>query len=614
MIPFTVEIRILHINTLQELSLLRRILSLMVIIVILSTIPGSGTEGIGGDASTSLPFDDPSDSFTGISTEPPPALISEPAIQPAPEMQDFHEQNAEAPAESDCSIPALTVQGDWAGYVYGVYSESWEDDIEFVMLLRMQDEERGLLGFCAVMHDEDSRNMSDKGSGCASVCVSFISDNEIQIKVDNWFYRKKYNELNVFPQDFTICLNYYRAPGDTKDIDYEDPFYKMTPVPGYNNSSPDVIAGVSESGELFCFARISEEENLFPAWYHQYDGLNGCLEGVFGFGECGGDNINTSNVFVFPLDDGSFRLRYIYTEFGYPIMGDNGEWGIPEYTIDHDVGELSRMSTEYWVCVWYPGDDAKVVIASKRFTSFYKDWYIPDLVRVAQAKDWEDGFESVSMAIWPEDRYWDYLKIIMCKKLIYAAQEVIAGRFDGNPDKIYDFVEARYKPNTVKLDHYNPESDPNAYILRADLDMDGEEEVLIIRAYRRDGDEDKPLDSAQLIINGEVYFGLYGETVQPKIFTVDLNNNDNTIEFAIVFTQNNSCSFIRIFRYTSSWVTELTGIWGKLDNEFDGIGRIAEFPGDGSIVTYVPGDDGYKREVVYPDEQNESWLGSTRFY
>jgi hypothetical protein len=51
-----------------------------------------------------------------------------------------------------------------------------------------------------------------------------------------------------------------------------------------------------------------------------------------------------------------------------------------------------------------------------------------------------------------------------------------------------------------------------------------------------------------------------------------------------------------------------------MDNEFAGVGRIPEFPGDGSIVTYVPGEGGFVREVVRPEEQHGTWIGGTYFY
>jgi len=607
---------------LQELKFLRRIVYLIVIILILSTIPGCVEVNTSGDNSNSL---EPSNHYGGMTVTP-----QEPASSPAPEsasasslvsdnkpaewIQESQSPVDDSPTEIDYIPVPLTVKGDWAGYVYKEHHEPWEIGIEFVMLLRMQDEERGILGFCAVTDYNESRRMSDRGSGCAAVSVEFVDDSEILVKVDKWFYRNNHNGFEILPQDFSINLEYHRKPSFDDYDDYENSFYAMTPVPSITGSSLDAMAGVSESGQRFCFARISEEEDVFPAWYHQYDGLNGCLEGIFGFGECGADNVDTSNVFVFPLNDGSFRLRYLYTELGYPIVGDKGELGIPEYTIDHGVGELSRMRTEYWTCIWYPDKETKVAIASKRFKSFYRDRYIPSLVRAAQSKNWEDGFESVPYFDWPEDCRQDYLEIIMFKKLIFAAQEIIAGRFDGDPDKIYDFVEMRYRPGAVKLDHYSPENDPNAFILHADLDMDGKEETLVIRTYRWDGDKNMPPDSAQLIINGEVYFDLYGKTVQPKIFVVDVDKNDNKKEFAIVFTQENDYCFISLFRYDNRRVTELEDIWGKLDNEFDGIGRIAEFPGDGSIVTYVPGDVGFVRELVYPAEQPGMWIGSTYFY
>jgi hypothetical protein len=479
----------------------------------------------------------------------------------------------------------------------------------------MQDEERGILGFCTASWDnEESEGMSGKGSGCATVSVSHISDNTINVKAEKWFYRNEHEEISILPQDFTIMLDSYRKPIYDGNEDHSDPLYEITPVPGYQNSSYSALAGVSDSGDRYHFAKITEEEGTFPAWYHQYDGLNDYLEGVFGFGEIGGDNVNTSNVFVFPLSNGSFRLRYFYTEFGYPVIGNNGELGIPEYSIDHGVGDLSRMSTEYWVCIWYPGKDTKVTVASERFKSFYKDRYIPDLMRVAQAKDWEDGFESIPQQNWPEERYWDYKEVVMCKKLIFAAQEVIAGRFDGDMQKLSDFVENRYKPSAVKLEHYYPENDPDAYILHFDLDADGEEEILAIRAYRRDGKTKLPVDSIQLMINREVYFNLYGETVQVKIFAVDIDKSDNLTEFAFVFTQEDGYSTTRLFRYDNGCVLELGSIWGKLDNEFSGTGRIAEFPGDGSIVNYVPDNGDFVREVIYPEDEHGMWIGSTYFY
>jgi len=267
-----------------------------------------------------------------------------------------------------------------------------------------------------------------------------------------------------------------------------------------------------------------------------------------------------------------------------------------------------------WVCFWYPKNDATVANASKKFTAFYKNKYIPDLVRSAQAYGWEDGFEEIDKNEWGEDHYWDYLKIVMYKKLIFTAQEVIAGSFAGDPYKVGSYVDEFYKPSEVKLERYYPENDPNAYILLADLDMDGEEETLVLRAYRSDGNMEMPLDSAQIIINGEVYFSVYGKTLQPKVFTLDIDRTDNTMEFAFVFTQRDGYSFIRIFRYKDRQVCELGGVWGKLDNEFAGFGVVAEFPGDGSVVALVPGDEGFTKKIVYPKEQHGIWIGGVYFY
>ena len=202
----------------------------------------------------------------------------------------------------------------------------------------------------------------------------------------------------------------------------------------------------------------------------------------------------------------------------------------------------------------------------------------------------------------------------MYKKLIFSAQEVIAGRFDGDQYMVREMVDKQYKPDLVKLDHYYPENDPNAYILQADLDSDGKDEVIVIRTYRWDGDVDALPDTAQISIDGEVYFHFYGETVQPKIFTVDIDITDNMIEFAFVFTREDGNSFIRLYCYDDRYVTVIGGIWGKLDSEFTGSGRIAEFPGDGSIITYIPDDAGFRREVVYPEKMHGTWIGGTYFY
>jgi len=584
---------------------LRRIIPLLLVLAILPYIPGCGVQSYGGDNQDVLLYDIPRDSQTAVPAMTLPPLTSEPDGLPKPEASETHEPTNESPDEQVDAPPPLTMQGDWAGYIFGEPEYDWDDGRQLVALLRMQDEEHGVLGFCA--------DMTDKGSGCATVSVSYISDNEIHIKVDKWFYRTAHNEYTILPRDFSINMEYWYEPTEADSEEYRDLFYS-TKTPFYHSSSPGVLAGISEGDELIDLRFCKINEDYFPVWYHQYDGLNDCLEGVFGFGESGADNIRTSNVFVFPLGDGSFRLRYIYAELGHPVMSDNGDWGIPEYSMEHWIDAGGYLSMYPWVCFWYPKKDTTVVNASKKFTAFYENQYIPDLVRSAQAYKWEDGFEKIDVNEWGEDHYWDYLKIVMYKKLIFTAQEVIAGRFDGDPYKVGSLVDKRYKPGAVKLEHYYPENDPNAYILHADLDEDGEEETLVIRAYRRDGNVEMLPDSAQIIINGEVYFDLHGKTVQPKIFTVDIDKTDNTTEFAFVFTQEDDYSFIRIFRYKNRYVSEFGGMWGKLDNEFAGIGMVAEFPGDGSVATYAPGDEGFKREIVYPEEQHGVWLGGICFY
>jgi len=473
----------------------------------------------------------------------------------------------------------------------------------------MQDEEHGLLGFCS--------DMTDTGSGCASVIASYISDCEIQVKVDKWYYRIEHEEFAILPEDFSITLTHYSIPTDEDSEEFMQFIYSdKSPSPSYRNSTSETLTCFSDSGEWndIRLGRIIEEDGTFPTWYHEYDGLNDCLEGIFGFGECGADNIMTSNVFVFPLSEGGFRLRYIYTELSGLVMGDHGEYGILELSKNHGFDAGGYMSMEQWACVWYPEKDTQVILAGKDFSSFYKKNYIPYLVRVAQANEWEDGFEKKTVEQWEDSRYYDYLEIVMCKKLIFTAQEVIAGRFDGDPYKVSERVEKKYKPDAVKLDHYYPEKDPNAYILHADLDMCGEEEKIAIRPYRWDGAEDMPLDSVQVMIDGQIYFNLYGETVQAKIFIVDIDKSDLLKEFAIVFTQEEGYSYIRLFRYNEGSVTEIGAICGKLDNEFPGIGKVAEFPGDGTIVVYVPKDDGFVREIVYPEEKHGTWIGSTYFY
>ena len=590
----------------------------MIAIAMLHAMVGCGARNNGGSDPGALPQGSPYRSLDAISPESlqpfapesanPPAQDAQ-ETQEAQDAQDAQEQPIDEPPEEEACAPApLTMQGDWAGYIYGEPEYDWDDGRTFVALLRMRDEEHGVLGFCT--------DMSDEGSGCATVSVSHTGDNEVRLKVDSWFYRAAHGEHAILPKDFSIDLGYFHKPAESDSEEYRGIFYSTkTPVPSYQGSQPQaVLAGISEDDGFidFRFGKISEAD--YPQWYHQYDGLNGCLEGIFGFGESGADNVRTSNVFVFPLREGSFRLRYIYEDLGYPVMGDNGAWGIPEYSMSHGIYCGGYLSTYPWIYFWCPEKDTRVINASKKFASFYKNQYIPGLVRTAQAYSWEDGFEEIDEVDWGEDHYWDYLKIAMYKKLIFAAQEVIAGRFDGDLQKVYALLEKRYKPSAVKLDRYCPEDDPNAFILRKDLDMDGKEETLVLRGYRRDGEAGMPLDSAQLTINGAVFFDLHGKTMQPRIFTVDIDNTDDTVELAFAFTNEVSYSYLRLFRYTDGCVAELGGVWGKLDTGFAGIGAVAEFPGDGSIVTYVPGEGGFTRKVVFPDEQHGLWLGGAYFY
>ena len=95
---------------------------------------------------------------------------------------------------------------------------------------------------------------------------------------------------------------------------------------------------------------------------------------------------------------------------------------------------------------------------------------------------------------------------------------------------------------------------------------------------------------------------------------MDIDKSDQTKELAMVFTQKDNNSYIRLFCYDSGTLQELGDIWGKLDKEFHGFGKLAEFPGDGTIVNYVPQDDGFVREIVCPEEMHGIWIGSTYFY
>jgi len=168
-------------------------------------------------------------------------------------------QDTQAPQEEVCesaidsvfTAPPLTMQGDWAGYIYGEPEYDWDDGKMFVVLLRMHDEERGLLGFCA--------DMSGKGSGCAAVSVTFINDGEILVSVDEWYYRTNHDVYNILPQDFTVNLNYYRKQTTGYAEDFSSSFPGMTPVPGYGISSPDALAGTAGSGERLRLASITEE-------------------------------------------------------------------------------------------------------------------------------------------------------------------------------------------------------------------------------------------------------------------------------------------------------------------------------------------------------------------
>ena len=214
---------------------MKRIIPLLIALAILHIMIGCGVRNNGGGNLEALPHGSPRSSLDAVSSESLRPFAPEPARLTTPDSQETQETTqppADEPLEEAACAPApLTMQGDWADYIYGEPEYDWDDGRMFVALLRMQDEEHGVLGFCT--------DMSDKGSGCAAVSVSYIGDNELRLKVDSWFYRAAHDEYTILPNDFSIDLRYFYKPTEADSEEYRSLFYSAkTPVPSYRDSSP----------------------------------------------------------------------------------------------------------------------------------------------------------------------------------------------------------------------------------------------------------------------------------------------------------------------------------------------------------------------------------------
>jgi len=502
-------------------------------------------------------------------------------------------------------IPLDSIIGDWGGEWYFTKPadlgwHEWDNKF-YAMLLRMHDEEHGIWAYCS---DE-----SDKGSGCAQVRATRKGVGEVLISVEKWYYQKSSASKPILPRDFSFTLSLYDMEAlEAHEADFGGPLFRDPEKVLFSTTQHDSFE------EVMWFGKIVDDMSVYPTWHPDYANLNGVLEGVFRFGETGADNNNSSYVFVFPMDNGAIRLRYLYTELDETVMSDHRDYGIVEYSTAHDFESGGFANIVPWRFILYPTKNQKLLNGSSDFTLYYKNVYIPYLIRYAQSCEWEDGFESVDSSAWDGKLDFSQTIVVMCKKLIFAAQEVIAGRFDGDGYNVSAIAEAGYKPKKVELTRYDPETDPDTLIIRNDLMMDGTEDIIIGRFCCEVNVMGKPYDCCQLIINDEYFFREVGTETQMEIRIVDVDTSDAFKEIALSFVHKDGNAYIILYRYDDGTLRRLNYVWGKMDASFAGNGNLVSFPGDGTAVSRVPQETGYLNETIAIVEDGRSWSGNTHYY
>ncbi len=269
----------------------------------------------------------------------------------------------------------------------------------------------------------------------------------------------------------------------------------------------DMLYGVWE-GWTLSFARLEseaaadelQERRIWPRWDLNFSNLDKNVRGVYGFGETGADNINTTNVFVYADPLGYEHIRYNYNELFVPqslrsagvFMEMEPVWSLG----------LGMSQTPVWETLYaLDTETGAFTDVSESHREYYRDEILPEAEQTLLYERYDALSEPDYNAVEEYERYYS----MAC----FAA-------YGHEPKELPQLLEPKANSDTIF----------------ADMDGDGESETIQVMFFDFNGD--RYGGGVWFNVDGEwnIAYILPGDTVEQEIGVVDWDISTPGVELA----------------------------------------------------------------------------------